>query len=54
MNEKILFFRTSFQFHSALVALESRIYVVVEQFGAENISLVSRRLVSHITFLRNN
>ena len=31
-------------FHSALAILEPQIYVVVEQFGAENISLLSGRL----------
>ena len=31
--------------YSALAILEPQIYVVVEQFGAENISLLSERLV---------
>ena len=32
-------------FHSALAILEPQIYIVVEQFEAENISLLSGRLV---------
>ena len=36
--------RTSFRFHSASAILEPQICVVVEQFGAENISLLSGRL----------
>ena len=32
------FFRNSLRFYSALAILEPQIYVVVEQFGAENIS----------------
>ena len=44
-KKKLSSLRTFFHFHSALVTLESQVYVVVEQFGAENISLVSRRLV---------
>ena len=38
-----LFLRTFF--HSALAVLESQIYIFVEQFGAETISLLSWRLV---------
>ena len=43
---KLSFLRTSLRFYSALANLEPQIYVVVEQFGAENISLVSGCLVS--------
>ena len=43
MNET--FFLRTF-FHSTFAILESRFYIVVEQFGAENISLLSGRLVS--------
>ena len=39
------FLRTSLRFYSALAILESQIFVVVVQFGAENISLLSGRLV---------
>ena len=42
MNESC-FLRTSF--HSALAILEPQINIVVEQFGAGNISLLSGRLV---------
>ena len=42
MNQS--FFLRTF-FHSALAILEPQIYVVVEQFRAENISLLSGRLV---------
>ena len=38
-------FRTSECYYSASVILEPQIYVVEEQFGAENISLLSGRLV---------
>ena len=38
--------RTSLHFHSAFAILEPQINVVVEQFGAENISLLSGRLVA--------
>ena len=43
MNQS--FFLRTF-FHSALAILEPQIYIVVEQFGAENISLLSGSLVS--------
>ena len=43
MNQSFL--RTCLRFYSALAILEPQIYVVVEQFGAENISLLSGRLV---------
>ena len=33
------------RFYSALAILEPQVYSVVEQFGAENISLLSGRLV---------
>ena len=39
------FLRTCLRFHSALAILEPQIYVAVEQFGAENISLLSVCLV---------
>ena len=42
MNQS--FFLQTF-FHSALAILEPQIFIVVEQFGAENISLLSGRLV---------
>ena len=44
-KSKLSFLRTSLRFHSALAILEPRSYVVLEQFGAENISLRSGRLV---------
>ena len=44
MNQS--FFLRTF-LHSALAILEHQIYIVVEQFGAENISLLSGRLVTH-------
>ena len=44
-ESKLSFLRTSLRFYSALVILEPQIYVVVEQFGAENIPLLSGRLV---------
>ena len=44
-ESKIFFLRTSLRFYSALAVLEPRIYLLVEQFGAENISLLSGRLV---------
>ena len=43
-ESKLSFLRTSLRFYSALAILEPQIYVVVEQFGAENISLLSGRL----------
>ena len=45
-ESKLSFLRTSQRFYSALVILEPQIYVVVEQFGAENIPLLSGRLVN--------
>ena len=33
------------RFYSAMAILERQVYLVVEQFGAENISLLSGRLV---------
>ena len=45
MNQSFL--RTSLRFYSALTIFEPQIYVVVEQFGAKNISLLSARLVFH-------
>ena len=42
---KAFFIRTFLRFYSALANLETQIHVVVEQFGAENISLLSGRLV---------
>ena len=43
--ESTLFSSNFFAFFSALATLEPQIYVVVEQFEAENISLLSGRLV---------
>ena len=40
------FLRTSQHFYRALAILEPQNYVVLEQFGAENISLLSGRLVN--------
>ena len=40
------FLRTSQHFYRAFAILEPQIYVVSEQFEAENISLLSGRLVS--------
>ena len=56
MNQS--FFLRTF-FHSALAILEPQIYIVVEQFGAENISQLSGHLVENPTdkndsFIRNN
>ena len=48
-NERILsFFPTSLRFYSSSAILEPQIYVVVEQFGAESVSLLNRRLVKAI------
>ena len=44
-ESKVSFLRTSLRFYSALAILEPQIYLVVEQFGAENFSLLSGRLV---------
>ena len=44
-ESKLSFLRTSLHFYSALSIFKPQIYVVVEQFGAENISLLSGRLV---------
>ena len=44
MNRSFLFFELLCVF-SALALLELQIYVVVEQFGAESIPLLSGRLV---------
>ena len=44
MNQSFLFSELLCVF-SAMAILEPQIYVVVEQFGAENISLLSGRLV---------
>ena len=43
--ESKIFLRTSLRFHSALANFELEIHLVVEQFAAENISLLSGRLV---------
>ena len=49
LNEsKFFFIRTYLRFYGALAILEPQIYVVVKQFGAENISLLSGRLVKNI------
>ena len=42
MNQS--FFHPNF-FHSASAIFEPQLYIVVEQFGAENISLLNGRLV---------
>ena len=44
MNQSF-FNRTSLRFYSRLAILQPQIYVVVEKFGAEKISLLSGRLV---------
>ena len=44
-ESKLSFLRTSQHFYRALAILEPQIYVVSEQFEAENISLLSGRLV---------
>ena len=44
-ESKLSFLRTSLRFYSALAILEPQIYLVVEQFEAEIISLLSGRLV---------
>ena len=46
-ESKLSFLRT-LRFYSALATLEPQNYVVVEQFGSENISLLSWRLVCFI------
>ena len=46
MNRNLL--RTSLHFHNALAILEPQSYIV-KQFGAENISLLSGRLVSNVS-----
>ena len=43
-ESKLSFLRTSLRFYNALAILEPQIYVVVEPFRAENISLLSGRL----------
>ena len=48
-ESKFSFLRTSLRFYSALAMLETQICLVVEQFGAENISLLSGRLVIYST-----
>ena len=45
-ESKLYFLRTSLRFYSALAILERQIYVVVKQFGAKSISLLSGRLVN--------
>ena len=46
MNQSFLFFELIGVFIVHLLILEPETYVVVEQFGAENIPLLSGRLVS--------
>ena len=53
-ESKLSFLRTCLCFYSALAILEPQIYVVVEQFEAENISLLSGRLVSSVRTLTCN
>ena len=48
-ESKLSFLRTSLCFYSALAVLEPQIFVVLEQFGAENISLLIGRLVHNFT-----
>ena len=45
MYQMLFFYSNFLRFHIALAILEPQIYVVVEQFGAESISLLSGRLV---------
>ena len=45
LKPKVAMKAKGFRFYSALAILEPQIYSVVEQFGAENISLLSGRLV---------
>ena len=52
MDQNFLFFELFLRFFSALAILEPQIYVVIEQFGAVNISLLSGRLASYL-FLKN-
>ena len=44
------FIRNSLRIYSALAILDHQIYVIIEQFGAEDISLLSGRLVSRRLF----
>ena len=50
MNQSFLFFELLCVFSAAWAILELQIYVVVEQFGAEIISLLNGRLVLNINF----
>ena len=52
-ESKLSFFRTSSRFYSAMAISEPQVYLVVEVFGAENISLLSGRLVQHSESSRN-
>ena len=54
INQSFPFFEPLCVFFIALAILEPQIYYIVEQFGAENISLLSRRLVfeSRYFFIR--
>ena len=48
MNQKVSklsFFQDSMHFHSACATFVPQFHVAVEQFGAKNIPLVSRRLI---------
>ena len=45
-ESKLSLLRTSLRFYSALAILEPQVYLVVEQFGAKNISLLSGRFVN--------
>ena len=49
---KLTFFQTSMNFHSALGTFQPQNHVVVEHCGAENIPLVSGRLVSFFIILK--
>ena len=46
---KLSSLRTSLHFRNALDFLEPQIYAVTEQFVAENIPLLSRRLISYLS-----
>ena len=50
MNQSFLFFELIGVFIVNWLILERQTYVIVEQFGAENIPLLSGRLVFKIKF----
>ena len=53
MNQSFLFFELIGIFIVHWLILEPQTYVVVEQFGAENIPLLSGRLVFFTKFAKN-